>query len=113
MSLFQGRGLIDDTFALANKNAICTESIYIHTGTKGKYSSSSCTVGLALGSVTGFKDVTVNIVEAHMDALVQEPVSVAIEADSVSFQLYSAGVMTFWCGTNLDRGPTAAQTTGR
>ena len=98
---------MDNAFAFANKNAICTESSYIYTGTKGTYLSSSCIVGLALGSVTGFKDVTVNSVEAHMDALVQEPVSVAIEADSVFFQLYSGGVMTFWCGTNLDRGVLA------
>ena len=102
------RGLMDNAFAFANNNAICTVSSYIYTGTKGTYSSSSCTVGLALGSVTGFKDVTVNSVEAHMDALVQEPVSAAIEADSVSFQLYSGGVMTFWCDTNLDRGVLSA-----
>ena len=83
------------------------ESSYSYTGTKGTCSSSSCTVGLALGSVTGFKDVTVNRVEALMDALVQQAVSIAIEADSLFFQLYSGGVMTFWCGTNLDRGVLA------
>ena len=108
VSLFQERGLMNNAFAFANKKAICIESSYIYTGTKVTYSSSSCTVGLALGSVTGFKGVTVNSVEAHMDALVQEPVSVAIGADSVFFQLYSGGVMTFWCGTNLDRGVLSA-----
>ena len=108
VSLFRERSLMDNAFAFANKNAICTENSYICTGTKGTYSSLCCTVGLALGSVTGFKDVTVNSVEAHMDALVREPVSVAIGADSVLFQLYSGGVMTFWCGTNLDRGVLAA-----
>ena len=87
---------MDNAFTFANKNAICTVISCIYTGTKGTYSSSSCTVRLALGSVTGFKDVTANSVEAHMDALVQEPVSVAIEADSVSFQWCSGGVMTFW-----------------
>ena len=91
VSLFQERGLMDNAFAFANKNAICTESSYIYTGTKGTYLSSSCIVGLALGSVTGFKDVTVNSVGAHMDALVQEPVSIAIGADSVFFQSYSGG----------------------
>ena len=65
-------------------------------------------MGLALGSVTGFKEVTVNSVETLMDAWVQQPVSVAIEADSVFFQLHSGGVMTFWYGTNLDRGVLAA-----
>ena len=47
-------------------------------------------MGLAFGSVTAFKDVTVSV-EALLDALVQQPVSVAIEADRV---LYSGGVMT-------------------
>merc|ERR1712196_523285 len=60
-----------------------------------------------MGSVTGFKDVTVNSVEALMTALAQQPVSVAVEADSIFFQLYSGGVMQFWCGTKLDHGVLA------
>merc|ERR1712188_331911 len=35
------------------------------------------------------------------------PVSVAIEADQMSFQLYSGGVLTGSCGTNLDHGVPA------
>merc|ERR1712167_296911 len=35
------------------------------------------------------------------------PVSVAIEADQQSFQLYSGGVLTGSCGTNLDHGVLA------
>ena len=61
-------------------------------------------VGLALECVTGVKDVTANGVEAIMDALVQKPVSVVIETGSVFLHLYSGGVMTFWCDTNLDHG---------
>jgi len=52
----------------------------------------------ASGSVTGVKDVTVSV-EALLDALAQQPVSVAIEADRVFFHLYSGGVMT-GCGTH-------------
>jgi len=100
-------GLMDNGFAFAEKNAMCTEESYSYTGTKGTCSASSCTVGLAQGSVTGFKDVTVNSVEALMTALAQQPVSVAIEADSIFFQLYSGGVMQFWCGTKLDHGVLA------
>ena len=61
-------------------------------------------MGLAFESVTGSKHAPVNSVEALMDALVQEPVSVAIEADGVFFQLCSGGVMTLWCDTNLGHG---------
>lgn len=39
-----------------------------------------------------------------MQALNQQPVSVAIEADQKAFQLYKSGVFTGECGTNLDHG---------
>jgi C1A family cysteine protease len=39
-----------------------------------------------------------------MSAIALNPVSVAIEADQKEFQLYSSGVFTGECGTNLDHG---------
>jgi C1A family cysteine protease len=39
-----------------------------------------------------------------MEALLQQPVSVAIEADQREFQLYKSGVFTGECGTSLDHG---------
>ena len=42
--------------------------------------------------------------EAMMTALMQQPVSVAINADQKSFQLYKSGVFTDVCGTDLNHG---------
>merc|ERR1719355_272676 len=39
-----------------------------------------------------------------MSAVAQQPVSIAIEADHLNFQLYHGGVLSGWCGTNLDHG---------
>ena len=39
-----------------------------------------------------------------MSAVAQQPVSVAIQADQSAFQLYSSGVLTATCGTQLDHG---------
>ena len=54
-----------------------------------------------------YTDVQVNSDSALMSALVLQPVSVAIEADEKAFQLYSGGVFTAACGTNLDHAVLA------
>ena len=45
--------------------------------------------------------------QTMMSAVAQQPVSIAIEADQYSFQLYSFGVFTASCGTRLDHGVLA------
>jgi len=37
----------------------------------------------------------------------QQPVSIAIQADQSSFQMYKSGVLTSGCGTSLDHGVLA------
>jgi C1A family cysteine protease len=100
-------GLMDNAFAYAEKNAICTEESYGYTATGGTCKASSCTVGIPEGGVTGFKDVAADDEQALMDAIAQQPVSIAIEADKSVFQLYSSGVLTGSCGTQLDHGVLA------
>merc|ERR1712227_726518 len=58
------------------------------------------------GGVTGYKDVA-NSADGLKSALENSPVSVAIEADQSVFQMYSGGVITSGCGSNLDHGVLA------
>merc|ERR1712093_750031 len=69
--------------------------------------ASSCTVGLPKGGVTGYKDVETDNEQALMEALNKNPVSIAIEADKSTFQLYKSGVLSTTCGTKLDHGVLA------
>lgn len=101
-------GLMDNAFTWATKNGgVCTEADYPYTsgttGTNGSCNQSSCSV-VASSAPKSHTDVAVNSDSAMMSALVQQPVSVAIEADQQAFQLYTSGVFTAACGTNLDHG---------
>merc|ERR1712232_1484602 len=100
-------GLMDTAFEFAEQDALCTETSYPYKAVGGTCESSSCTVGIPKGGVTGYKDVSADSEQALMSALNQQPVSIAIEADKSAFQLYSSGVLTGTCGTNLDHGVLA------
>merc|ERR1711904_223571 len=65
------------------------------------------TTGIPKGGVTGYKDVASKDLQAMEEAVAQQPVSVAIEADQRVFQLYHSGVLTATCGTKLDHGVLA------
>merc|ERR1719277_916448 len=95
---------MDTAFEYAEKNDLCTEDSYPYKANSGTCSASSCTVGIAKGGVTGYKDVSSDSEEALMSALNQQPVSIAIEADKSVFQLYTSGVLSGTCGTTLDHG---------
>merc|ERR1712048_1053065 len=86
-------GLMDNGFTFAKSNALCTEESYPYKAKAGTCAASSCTVGLAKGAVTGYKDVSPDSMSAMMSAVAQQPVSIAIEADKSVFQLYKSGVL--------------------
>tara|TARA_R110002096_G_scaffold232180_1_gene422029 strand:+ start:1120 stop:2229 length:1110 start_codon:yes stop_codon:yes gene_type:complete len=100
-------GLMDNAFSWIEKNGgLCSESDYpYNSGTTKKSGScdTSCQVDTK-SDVSSFVDVTSNSDSTMMDALTQQPVSVAIQADQQSFQLYKSGVFTGACGTGLDHG---------
>jgi len=57
-------------------------------------------------AINGYEDVPSNDEEALLKAVANQPVSVAIDAGSYAFQLYSSGVFTGSCGTDLNHAVT-------
>jgi C1A family cysteine protease len=103
-------GLMDNAFTWTKSNGgLCTESGYPYTsGTTGQKGTcyTTCSKNTAVAPKS-FTDVAKNSDSSLMTALVQQPVSVAIQANQPAFQLYKSGVLTGTCGTNLDHGVLA------
>lgn len=94
-------GLMDGAFHYAIDNGMCTEEEYQYKAITGT-SCNSCTPQVRVRSCV---DVTPENERDLEIAVGQGPVSVAIEADTRVFQLYTEGVLTSdACGTNLDHG---------
>ncbi|XP_062094384.1 senescence-specific cysteine protease SAG39-like [Humulus lupulus] len=99
-------GLMDDAFEfIINNGGLNTEANYPYKGvdaTCNKKSSSS-----DAAKITGYEDVPANSEKALLKAVANQPISVAIDAGGSEFQLYSSGIFTGECGTQLDHGVTA------
>jgi len=101
-------GLMDSAFAWTQKNGgLCTEADYPYTSGTTKKAGTCQTSCTKYAAPSGYVDVTKDSDDALVTALNIGPVSVAIEADQSSFQLYKSGVFTGECGTNLDHGVLA------
>ncbi|KAJ0016451.1 hypothetical protein Pint_10417 [Pistacia integerrima] len=64
-------------------------------------------VATRAAKITGYKDVPANNEKALLQAVANQPVSVAIEGSGDSFQFYSSGVFTGDCDTYLNHAVTA------
>jgi len=95
---------MDGGFQYAQSTAICTEDSYPYQAKNSICRASSCAQGLPQGGVIGYKDVPHQDANALMSAVSQQPVSIAIEADKMVFQLYKGGVLAGACGQQLDHG---------
>ncbi|XP_047948166.1 senescence-specific cysteine protease SAG39-like [Salvia hispanica] len=99
-------GLMDDAFQyIINNKGLTTESNYPYQGVDGTCNSKKESSDAA--KITGYEDVPSNSESALLKAVVNQPVSVAIDASGSDFQFYSSGVFTGECGTELDHGVTA------
>lgn len=93
-------GLMDGAFHYAMDNGMCGESDYSYTARGG-----TCQECDPLVKISSCVDVTPDNEVDLKTAVSIGPVSVAIEADTKTFQLYKSGVLTGdACGTNLDHG---------
>ena len=99
-------GLMDNAFSWIEKNGgLCYEEDYEYVSGETRapgVCEKSCEVD-EKSEIKSYTDVKSSD-EAMMEALMKQPVSVAIEADEKDFQLYKSGVFTGSCGTNLDHG---------
>jgi C1A family cysteine protease len=81
----------------------CALSAYPYTSGTGQ--SGSCKSCQAVAHVSSCSDVKPNDQISLKAAVAQQPVAIAIEADTRYFQSYSSGVLTSSsCGTTLDHG---------
>lgn len=101
-----GGGLMDSAFQFILKNGgLTTEAEYPYRHLDGTCSTKKLASHAA--SIKGYEDVPANDEAALLKAVANQPVSVAIDASGFAFQLYSGGVFTGTCGTELDHGVTA------
>ena len=96
-------GMMQNAFTYIHDNGLTTENAYKYTATSSR---SSCQEFKPVTYLSGCINVTPNSEEMLTYAVSQGPVSVAIEADSKSFQLYKSGIYddAIGCGTTLDHG---------
>ena len=93
-------GQMEGAFKFVIENGQCSLSSYPYTAKDG-----SCQKCSALAHITSCSDVKSNDQISLKGAVAQQPVSVAISADTKIFQSYSGGVITSSsCYTSLNHG---------
>jgi len=103
-------GLMDNALKWIGSNGgLCLEDEYpYYSGDTKDWGTCATTCEpVSASKVTSVVDVPPADDEQMMRAITQQPVSVAIQADTREFQLYESGVFTGTCGTGLDHGVLA------
>ncbi|MEH8639159.1 C1 family peptidase, partial [Klebsiella pneumoniae] len=93
-------GLMDDAFKyIISNKGITTEANYPYTAKDGVCNKAKAETIAA--TISSYTDVATNNPTALQNAVAQQPISIAVEADQNAWQLYKTGVVTKNCGTNL------------
>lgn len=97
-------GQMEGAFKFVIENGQCTDSSYPYTSGTTK-TSGSCKKCSSVAHISSCSDVKPNDQMSLKAAVAQQPVAVAISADTKLFQSYSSGVITSSsCYTSLDHG---------
>lgn len=96
-------GQMEGAFKFVIENGQCSLASYTYTAKDG-----TCKTCSPIAHISSCSDVKPNDQISLKGAVAQQPVAVAIEADTRYFQSYSSGVLTSSsCGTSLDHGVLA------
>jgi C1A family cysteine protease len=97
-------GLMSSAFRYVKDKGLSQQTEYPYKGV-----DATCKVSATSKfKITGYTDVPANSAAQLKAAIVKQPVSVAVQADSTVFRNYKSGVVTGTaCGTNLNHGVLA------
>ena len=97
-------GQMDGAFKFVIEHGQCADSEYPYTSGVSQ-TGGSCKSCSNIAHLSSCSDVKPNDQISLKAAVSQQPVSIAIEADTRYFQSYSGGILdSASCGTNLDHG---------
>jgi C1A family cysteine protease len=100
-------GQMEGAFKFIMENGQCSLASYPYTSGVSK-TGGSCQKCSPVAHISSCSDVKPNDQISLTAAIAQQPVAIAIEADTRYFQSYSGGILTSSsCGTNLDHGVLA------
>ena len=95
-------GSMDLAFQFIMRNGLCTNGSYPYQAMRSECQKRDCE---SVVQISNYSDVTQNNEKALSRAVSIQPVSVAIQANKRSFQLYQSGIYSDEeCGTQLDHG---------
>lgn len=98
-------GFQDSAFEWVIKNGgITSEEDYVYTAQNGTCDATKTKNHAA--TITGYEQVPSGDEKALMNAVANQPVTVAIEASGPFFQFYKSGIFRGPCGLNLDHAVT-------
>ncbi|EEF47602.1 vignain-like [Ricinus communis] len=96
-------GLMEQAFSFIEKTGgLTTENNYPYRAKDGYCDSAKMNTPMV--TIDGYEMVPENDEHALMQAVANQPVSIAIDAGGQDFQFYSEGVYTGDCGTELNHG---------